>query len=92
MQLPEFPLKPIDAHGKILAVGHNVTVVTVSSCARGLPNEDQERLFGIVGQKRKIVEFDSSGFVWLSFSASDPNADFCLFPSEVAGVPDNGQA
>jgi hypothetical protein len=78
------PLKPIDAHGKPLAQGSSVTVLAVASCARGLPHEDQDRLSDIVGERRMIVEIDRFGFVWLSFSSSDPTADFCLLPAEVA--------
>jgi len=84
-QLQDFPLKPIDAQGKLLGLGDNVTVVAVASCALGLPKEDQERLFNIVGERRRIVDIDSFGFVWLSFSPSEPTADFSLFPAEVAG-------
>ena len=86
MQQPQdFPLKPIDAQGKPLALGDNVTVVTVASCALGLPQDDQDRLFNIVGERRRIVDIDRFGFVWLSFSPSEPTADFSLFPAEVAG-------
>jgi hypothetical protein len=80
----DFPLEPIDAYGKPVALGSNVTVIAVASCARGLPQEDQDRLFGIVGEKRKIIEIDRFGFVWLAFSSSGQTADFCLFPGEVA--------
>jgi hypothetical protein len=80
-----FPLKPIDAHGKLLALGSYVNVVAVASCARGLPQEDQSRLLAIVGEKRKVIEIDRFGFIWLSFSSSDQTADFCLLPTEVAG-------
>ncbi len=83
MQRSDVPLEPIDAQGKPLAPGGNVTVVTIASCARGLPPEDQDRLLSIVGQKRRIVEIDRFGFVWLSFSPSDPTADFCVLPAEV---------
>jgi len=85
MELPEcFPLDPIDAHGKPLLLGDEVIVLTVESCARGLPQQDQDRLLRIVGQTRTIVDFDRFGFAWLSFSPSDLDADFCLFPNELA--------
>ena len=84
-QSGNFPIEPIDANGKPLAPGSNVTVVAVASCARGLPQEDQGRLFGVVGEKRRIIEIDRFGFVWLSFSSSDLAADFCLLSTEVAG-------
>jgi len=38
----------------------------------------------LVGQKRKIVQFDRFGFVWLSFAETENSEDFCLFPSEVS--------
>lgn len=85
MELPEgFPLDPIDAYGKQIFLGKEVIVLTVESCARGLPQEDQDLLLSIVGQTRTIVDLDRFGFVWLSFSQSDLGADFCLFPSEIA--------
>ena len=84
MELPEgFPLDLIDAYGKPMLLGKEVIVLTVESCTRGLPQEDQDRLLSIVGQSRTIVDFDRFGFVWLSFSQSDLGADFCLFPSEL---------
>lgn len=83
--MPEgFPLRPVDHAGHQLMVGDSVTVLSVASCARGLPDEDQRQLQSIVGKGRKIIEFDSHGFVWLSFTNEGSSPDFCLFPSEVA--------
>ncbi|MFH1660002.1 MAG: hypothetical protein ABIG35_11890 [Pseudomonadota bacterium] len=65
------------------AVGSSVEIVSVESCAKELPIEDQNRLFSLVGQERRVVEIDSYGFIWLSFNASENSADFCLFPGEV---------
>lgn len=79
-----FPLPPTDAGGKTVHVGSAVTVLSVASCASGLPREDQLRLQAIVGQVRYVVRVDPWGFVWLSFSAADPSDDFCLYPMEVA--------
>ena len=84
MQPDDFPLKPADAHGKPLALNSYVTLLSVSSCARGLPADDQDRLFSLVGERREIVEIDRFGFVWLSFSQSEMSADFCLLPTEVS--------
>ena len=85
MELPEgFPLDPLDAYGKPMLLGKQVVVLTVESCARGLLQEDQDRLRSIVGQTRTVVDFDRFGFVWLAYSQSDLDADFCLFPSELA--------
>ena len=80
---PGFPLKPIDCNGQCLAVGDSVTVVSVSSCARGLDAGDQERLRRIEGQLREIIEIDRYGFVWLSFSPAERFEDFSLMPTEV---------
>jgi hypothetical protein len=83
--MPEgFPLTPVDQSGQHLAVGDVVRVLAVESCARGLPQTDQEHLRSIVGERRTIMEIDAYGFVWLSFTSSYPQADFCLFPNEVA--------
>ncbi|WP_148665367.1 hypothetical protein [Sulfurifustis variabilis] len=79
-----FPLSPRDAGGNVLVLGVLVTVRSVESCKNGLPVEDQERLMALVGQKRKIVQFDRFGFVWLSFAETENSEDFCLFPSEVS--------
>ena len=83
--MPEgFPLPPVDHVGHQLVVGDAVTVLSVESCARGLPDEDQRRLQSIVGKERKIIEFDGHGFVWLCFTDRDSSPDFSLFPSEVS--------
>ena len=82
--LPEgFPLQPFDASGHSLSAGCSVLILTVESCVRDLPIEDQERLRAVVGGRRKIVGFDRYGFVWLCFNALGNDLDFCLFPSEV---------
>ena len=79
-----FPLSPQDAGGNVLALGAWVTIRSVESCKKELPVEDQEKLNALVGHKRKIVQFDRFGFVWLSFSEAENSEDFCLFPSEVS--------
>lgn len=81
---PGFQLSPTDAAGNTIHVGSAVTVLSVASCASGLPREDQLRLQAIVGQMRHVGRFDAAGFVWLGFSGSEPNDDFCLYPTEVA--------
>lgn len=78
-----FPLKPLDRHGQTLAIGDVVRVLSVASCARGLPDGDQARLARIEGQLRKIIEIDRFGFVWVSFSGANEFEDFCLRPTEV---------
>ena len=80
-----FPLPPLGANGDLLSVGSTVTVLSVDSCLLELSLEDQERLRQIVGQRRRVVTFDSSGFAWLSFVPGPPeSADFCLYPAELS--------
>lgn len=67
-----------------LRVGMQVRILTVDSCTKELPVEDQDRLRALVGKKREIIEIDDFGFVWLSFDATQRTADFCLLPVEVA--------
>lgn len=81
-----FPLSPKDTRGNTLTLGAVVEIRSVESCKKGLPEEDQNRLNSLVGHKRKIIQFDRFGFVWLSFSEDEPSPVFCLFPSEVSLV------
>ena len=81
-----FPLAAIDAAGHALSVGASVRILSVESCAKGLPQEDQERLRALIGQARSIVEVDRFGFVWLCFSGAEGRADFSLVPNEVQRV------
>lgn len=78
-----FPLSAIGGNGRALSVGDAVVIQSVKSCVTELPEEDKSRLLALVGQRRVIVQFDRSGFVWLSFFSSQQSADFCLLPSEV---------
>jgi hypothetical protein len=82
---PTFESLPfLDVRGQPLSVGCNVQVLSVDSCCTGLPLEEQDRLRRIVGQTRRIIEFDKWGFVWLSFDAeSTSSSDFSLFPKEL---------
>lgn len=81
---PGFPLEPLDRNGQRLTVGDTVRVLSVSSCARGLDREDQDRLRLIEGQLREIADIDRFGFIWLSFSSAESTSDFSPFPTEVA--------
>ncbi len=81
-----FPLKPIDINGQLLSVGDSVYIRSVASCITELPEEDRQRLLVLVGQMRSVVQFDRFGFIWLSFTACEQSADFCLFPAEVGRV------
>jgi hypothetical protein len=58
-------------------------VLSVASCARGLPEEDQVRLREIVGQLRPVAKVDGFGFVWLSFERHCARDDFCLMAAKV---------
>ena len=81
-----FPLEANDSDGEPLAVGDAVCIRSVASCITELPEEDRDRLLALVGAKRTVVQVDRFGFLWLSFSAADPSADFCLLPAEVTRV------
>lgn len=78
----DFPVAPRDADGKFLAAGYRVRILSVASCVKGLPLQDQERLIALVGQTRALARFDGFGFAWLSFDDVQ-GADFCLFPTEI---------
>lgn len=79
-----FPLEPKDCDGELLAVGDRVCIRSVASCITELPEDDRERLLALVGETRSLVQFDRFGFLWLSFSACERSADFCLSPREVS--------
>jgi hypothetical protein len=79
----DFPLAPRDSDGKFLAAGNRVRILSVASCVKGLPVQDQERLIALVGQTRALARFDRFGFAWLPFDDVQ-GADFCLFPTEIS--------
>jgi hypothetical protein len=79
-----FPLDPKDSSGKLISMGDRVCILSVASCITDLPDEDRQRLLALVGETRTVVQFDRFGFLWLSFSASEHSADFCLSPREVS--------
>lgn len=74
---------PVDHAGLPIAPGSLVRVLSIASCARGLPEEDQARLRGIVGRLRAVARIDDWGFVWLSFDDACVRDDFCLMGAEV---------
>ncbi len=74
---------PIDRAGLRIEPGSLVRVLSVASCARGLSDEDQARLRGIVGRLRPVAKIDDWGFVWLSFDEQSARDDFCLMAAEV---------
>lgn len=74
-----------DAHGVPLFVGDSVRLLSVDSCAKGLPQEDQDNLFSYVNDLRTILEVDQWGGVWFAFNEKRKRfgAGFCLKPEEV---------
>ena len=81
---PGFPLSPVDESGRPIAVGAKVRIVSVASCARGLPREDQVRLRSYEGKTFQVLEIDRYGMVW--FGADDGGGNFSLKPEEVAVI------
>jgi hypothetical protein len=78
-----FPLAARDRYDEPIAVGDVVRILTVTSCLKGLPQADRERLQALVGETRIIEGIDPHGFVWFSVDARGAAADFSLFPGEV---------
>jgi hypothetical protein len=79
---PGFPLAPADKHGSPIVVGAQVQIVSVASCARGLPREDQARLRSYEGKTFQVLEIDRYGMIW--FGAEGGGGNFSLKPEEVA--------
>jgi hypothetical protein len=81
---PGFPLASVDESGRPIAVGAQVRIVSVASCARELPREDQIRLRSYEGKTFQVLEIDRYGFIW--FGADGGGANFCLKPEEIAVI------
>ena len=81
---PGFPLPPVDKSGLAISVGAKVRIVSVGSCASGLPREDQIRLTSYVGKILEVLEIDRYGMLW--FGPEGGGGNFSLKPSEVAVV------
>ena len=81
---PGFPLLSVDRAGRPIRAGAKVRILSVSSCARGLPNEDQARLRAYEGQLFEVLEIDRYGMVW--FGSEGRTANFSLRPEEIAVV------
>jgi len=79
---PGYPLAPVDESGVPIVVGAKVRVVSVTSCARELPREDQARLRSYEGKTFEVLEIDRYGMIW--FGAGDGSSNFSLKPGEVA--------
>lgn len=81
---PGFPLASVDNSGRPIQVGAKVRIVSVASCASGLPREDQIRLKAYEGKILEIVEIDRYGMIW--FGPEEGSSNFSLKPAEVEGV------
>lgn len=81
---PGFPLPSVDKSGRSIRVGAKVRILSVSSCARGLPDEDQVRLRSYEGQLFDVQEIDRYGMVW--FGSDGGTSNFSLRPEEIAVV------
>jgi hypothetical protein len=79
---PGYPLPSVDASGRAIKVGAKVRIESVTSCARGLPQEDQARLKSYEGKIFEVLEIDRYGMIW--FGADGGSASFSLRPTELA--------
>jgi hypothetical protein len=80
---PGFPLPSVDKAGRAILVGAQVQIISVRSCANGLPAEDQARLRSYEGKMSTVLEIDRYGMIWFGADgSSDPS--FSLRPEEVA--------
>ena len=74
----------MDKAGRSIRVGAKVRILSVSSCARGLPDEDRARLRSYEGQLFEVQEIDRYGMVW--FGSDGGTSNFSLRPEEIAVV------
>jgi hypothetical protein len=81
---PGFPLPSVDKAGRSIRVGAQVRILSVSSCASGLPKKDQVRLRSYESQLFEVQEIDRYGMVW--FGCDGGTSNFSLKPEEVAVV------
>jgi hypothetical protein len=81
---PGFPLAAVDELGRPIVVGAKVRIVSVTSCAYGLPPEDQARLKSYEGKVFQVLEIDRYGMIW--FGADGRSSNFSLKPCEVAVI------
>jgi hypothetical protein len=79
---PGFPLPSVDKDGRSIVIGAPVRIISVRSCANGLPAEDQARLRSYEGKTFTVLEIDRYGMIWFGADGgSDPS--FSLRPEEV---------
>jgi len=81
---PGFPLPSVDKAGKSIRAGAKVRILSVASCAKWLPAEDQHRLRSYEGHVFAVLEIDRYGMVWFGSEGGGPS--FSLRPEEVAVV------
>ena len=81
---PGYPLAAVDETGRPIVVGAKVRIVSVASCAHGLPPEDQARLKTFEGKVFQVLEIDRYGMIW--FRPVGGSGNFSLKPREVAVV------
>ena len=81
---PGFPLAAVDESGRPIVVGAKVRIVSVASCAYGLPPEDQARLRSYEGKEFQVLEIDRYGMIW--FGSDGAGGNFSLKPREVAVI------
>lgn len=80
---PGFPLPSVDKDGRSILVDSQVRILSVRSCANGMPPEDQARLRSYEGQTFSVLTIDRYGMLWFGADgSSDPS--FSLRPEEVA--------
>ena len=81
---PGFPLAAVDESGRPIVVGAKVRIVSVASCAQGLPPQDQARLKSYEGKEFQVMEIDRYGMIW--FESDGGSSNFSLKPREVAVI------
>jgi hypothetical protein len=81
---PGFPLAARDRFDQPLAVGDVVRILSVTSCIKGLADDERALLKTVVGKTRAIESIDAHGFLWLCFDVTQAQSDFSLFPGEVS--------
>ncbi len=82
---PGFPLPSVDKAGRAIRAGAQVRIDSVRSCAKGLPDEDRQRLRSYEGRVLNVLEIDRYGMIWFGFDGSS-SPGFSLRPEEVSVI------
>jgi hypothetical protein len=78
-------LKPIDAHGTVVALGAHVRISRLPGwLVHDLPGEDVARLQAVKGSVMQVLEIDKFGYLW--FGVNNRGRWFCLRPGEIEVV------